>query len=300
MRAWALIAVALLAGCGGSDAGPAPAGARVVSLHDVTTEMVVALGAADRLVGVAEPVDTTPAVARAIARVARVGGLETILPLRPEVVLGLGVVAEQDPELVRRLRAAGIDVHLADPAALEDVHPLTRAVAERVGANRASSEALVAELRARGRARAVRPTGRVRVFVYDCCDPPFTAGGKTVLSDLVARAGGQNIFADLDADWTHASWEEVVARRPELVVVHAYRHEGQGDVPAKRRALRAIEPLRDLPVAVLPLGCSLGGLRSAEAVERIALAIERGMSEPKASVSRSNGSCSWCTGKVRP
>ena len=271
MRVQVLIAVALLGGCRGSSAGPARAGPRVVSLHDVTTEMVVALEATDQLVGIAEPVDATPEVVRAVAGVPRVGGLESIIPLRPNVVLGLGVVAERDPELVRRLREVGIDVYLADPATLEDVYALTRAVAERVGAASAS-EKLVAGLRSRARVNGTPRTGRVRVFVYDCCDPPFTAGGKTVLNDLIAQAGGQNIFADLDTDWTHVSWEEVVDRRPELVVIHAYRYDGQGDVPDKRRALRAIPSLGDLPVTVLPLGCSLGGLRSTEGLERLSQA----------------------------
>jgi iron complex transport system substrate-binding protein len=249
-----------------------PSGPRVVSLHDVTTEMVVALAATPRLVGIAEPVDASSEIARAVAHVPRVGGLESILLLQPDVVLGLGVVAERDPELVSRLRERGIDVFLADPVRLDDVYELTRAVARRTGTT-AAAEALIARLRERLERDGPVPARRRRVFVYDCCDPPFTAGGQTVLTDLIDRSGGQNVFAELRADWTHVSWEEVVARRPELVVIHAYQYEGQGNVPAKLRTLRAIPALADVPVAVIPLGWSLGGLRSAEAVERLRTAI---------------------------
>lgn len=248
------------------------AGPRVVSLHDVTTEIVVALGATDRLVGVAEPVDPTPEVARAVLGVPRVGGLESIWRLRPDAMLGLGVVAERDPELVERLRVRGVDVFLADPATMEDVYALILGVAERMGRS-AAGVRLVAELRD----RVERATGaggrRLRVFVYDCCDPPFTAGRRTVLSDLLERAGGRNIFSDLETDWTHVSWEEVVSRRPEVVVVHDYRHDGQGDVRDKKRALEAIPSLAGLPTVVLPLGVSLGGLRSAEGLQRLRLAL---------------------------
>jgi iron complex transport system substrate-binding protein len=274
-RRCAALLVLVLAACterGQGAHGTEPSGPRVVSLHDVTTEMVVALAATPRLVGIAEPVDASSEIARAVAHVPRVGGLESILLLRPDVVLGLGVVAERDPELVSRLRERGIDVFLTDPARLDDVYELTREVARRTGTT-AAAEALVAQLRERIEREQPASARRPRVFVYDCCDPPFTAGGQTVLNDLIDRSGGQNVFADLRADWTHVSWEEVVTRRPELVVIHAYEYEGQGDVPDKLRTLRAIPALAGVPVAVIPLGSSLGGLRSAEAVELLRAAI---------------------------
>jgi len=252
---------------------PHARGPRVVSLHDVTTEIVVALGATDRLVGMADPVDTTVEVQRAVSQIPRVSSLESILPLQPDVVLGLGVVAKRDPELVSRLRERGIEVYLADPATVDDVYSMTRAVAQRAGATPAG-ERLVGGLRARmEHGRSTAPSRRVHVFVYDCCDPPFTAGGKTVLTDLIERAGGHNVFAELEADWTHVSWEEVVTRRPDLVVIHSYTYEGQGDVPEKRRKLQAIKSLANLPTVVIPLGWSLGGLRSADGLERLRLAM---------------------------
>ncbi len=299
-----------LAGCRGSEvaaapsppsgkegfAGPAAGGpnpaaaarpggaARVVSLHDVTTEIVVALGAVERLVGVSGAVQVPPEVARAVAGVPRVDGAESIVKVRPTVVLGTDVVAERSPELVAFLRGRGVEVWLASPTTLDGVFAVVAQVAARVGAP-ARGQALVNGLQARV-AAATRPgmvraggeapagTGPARralpVFVYDCCDPAFTAAGKTVISDVIARAGGRNVFADLDADWTKVSWEAVVARRPGLVVIHDYAYEGQGDVAAKRAQLRAIRALAGLPEVVLPLGLSLGGIRSVEALERLA------------------------------
>lgn len=244
----------------------------MVSLHDVTTEIVVELGAIEQLVGIGEPVDLAEPAARAVAGIERVGGAESIFSLRPEVVLGMGVVAERDPELVNRLKLAGVDVYLPDPETLDDVSVLTRSIASRVAAVPAG-ETIVARLNAAATRTGPAPSRPVRVFVYDCCDPPFTAGKRTVISDLIARAGGQNVFADLNADWTHVSWEEAVARRPELVLIHAYQHEGQGDVSDKRKALARIPSLSRLPTAVMPLGCSLGGLRSIEGLERLRAAL---------------------------
>jgi iron complex transport system substrate-binding protein len=265
---WIALIVAALAACSPPRPGT---GVRVVSLHDVTTELVVALGAVDHLVGVAEPVDALAGVTAAIAGAPRVGDLESILAVRPTVVVGLAVVAAQDPELVARLRAAGVAVYLADPTSLDDVVATTREVAARIGAG-AAGEPIAARIAASA-ATPPAPAHRVRVFVYDCCDPPFTTGSRTVLNDLIRRAGGDNVFADLAAGWTHVSWEDVVARRPELVVIHAYHHDGQGEVADKRRAVRAISSLAALPTVVVPLGCSLGGLRSVEGLARLRAAI---------------------------
>ena len=293
--------VALVAACAGPPPVVQAPGPRVVSLHDVTTELVVALGAAGRLVGVAEPVDVDHSVGAAIAAVPRVGDLESILAVRPTVVLGLAVVGAQDPQLVARLREAGVAVELGDPTTLADVFALTRTVSSWVGAGPAgdalaarlmaeahaveggaASDAVAARLASEARAVApglvqrARPGHRVRVFVYDCCDPPFTAGERTVLSDLIARAGGDNVFADVAAGWTHVSWEAVVARRPELVVIDAYRYDGQADVVGKQRAIGAISALAGLPTVVVPLRCVLGGLCSLEGLARLRAAIGAG------------------------
>jgi iron complex transport system substrate-binding protein len=273
--AWlAPLALALCVACGGerTKRGTSHTGTwRVVSLHDVTSEVVIALSGQDRLVGVAEPVDLSPDHRAALAHVPRADGLESILALRPHVVLGLDVVEEKDPELVRTLRAAGIDVYLPNPVTVADVEALARGVATRIGAATAG-EALVSRFHAQvGEEAQAAP--RVRVFVYDCCDPPFTAGGKTVLSDLIRRAGGQNVFADLDTDWTSVSWEEAIVRKPELIVIHAYQMDGQGDVAEKQRALARMPSLRDVPSVVLPLRFSLGGLGSAEGLARLRAAL---------------------------
>jgi iron complex transport system substrate-binding protein len=272
---FACVAVLLAAGgCRSGPAGEAAAGPRVVSLHDVTTELAVALGATGRLVGVSTPIDLPAEVRAAIAAVPRTETLEAILLQRPHTVLGLAVVAERNPDLVQALGRAGVRVQLGEPLDLAGVFAFSRVVAGELD-RAAAGQQLVASLE--GRARALTPPARRRrVFIYDCCDPPFTAGRNAVLTDLIRRAGGENVFADLAVDWGHVSWEEVVTRRPELVIVHDYRYEGQGDTDQKRQRLAGVPGLTGVPVAVLPLGYSLGGLRSVEAIERLKVALGLG------------------------
>ncbi len=247
---------------------------RVVSLHDVTSEIVVALDAVDHLVGRGGAVDLPADVLAALAAVPEVSGIESIVAARPDVVFGLGVVAEQSPDLVRALRQRGIDVVLYDPATAADVLAMTADVAGRLGVPDRGAD-LVAAL-GEELDRATAAPGTRRVFVYDCCDPPFTAGGATVLTDVIRRAGGENIFADVPADWTHVSWEQAVARSPDLVVVVAYDLHGQRGVAGKRARLARVPGLADVPVVDIPLRLVLGGIASTDGVRRLRDAIEAG------------------------
>jgi len=265
------------AGAGGRD------GVRLVSLHDVTTEALVRMGAVDRLVGVAELVSPAIEVQAAVAGLRRVASAESILALAPTAVVGLAVVAEQDPDLVATLRARGIEVYLGRPRTLDQVYEVVREVGRRARASDGAERAIAA-VSGRGLAPPPARSGAgpvARVFVYDGGDPPFTAGGETVLSDLIARAGAHNVFADLAAGWTHVSWEEVIARAPTHLVVDDYATEGGGGAGAveparaaaalagKRARLAAMPGLAGLPVLALPLGQVLGGLGSADAIDRL-------------------------------
>ncbi|WP_199443662.1 ABC transporter substrate-binding protein [Umezawaea beigongshangensis] len=101
----------------------------------------------------------------------------------------------------------------------------------------------------RARVQAVKeraPRGEpLRVFLYDSgTDQPFTAGSQVPPNDIIAFAGGRNIFADLDARWSKVGWEAVVEREPEVVVILDY-----GDRPAQEK----IDFLKSSPTtATLP------------------------------------------------
>ncbi len=240
-----------------------PGNPRVISLHDVTTEVVIALGGASLLVGVEEPVDATAEVREAIARVPRVGGLESLVAEKPDVVLGLDIVRQKDPDLVRALERGKTVVYLPMVATIDDAAAMIREVGRLIGAS-ASAVRLLERFEEGVRPLALGSRSPTRVFVYDCCDPPFTAGRRTVLSDLIERAGGENIFADHDGAWMHVSWEEVIERRPAHVIVDEYRDGSSSEASAKVAALRRMAELRSLPVTMMPLRQCLGGLGAIE------------------------------------
>ncbi|MCK6521389.1 ABC transporter substrate-binding protein [Myxococcota bacterium] len=251
---WTLLCAA------GCAAPPPPRG--VVSLHDTTTEIVVGLGRAEELIAVMEPEFLSPAALAAVEGVPRLSApvsKEALLAMRPAAVLGAEDVPQHQPEL-----AALPNTTWIDPSGLDGLWRAIIAVGEAIDA---PTDAYVAALKA----RVPAPTpGALRVFVYDCCEPPFTMGGRAPLTELLARLGAKNVFAELDQDWARVSWEAAMVTRPQLIVVDDYN--GEGEVAEKIALVTA--RLGPTPTVTLPLGLALEGPRTLDAIDVLRPAIE--------------------------
>jgi iron complex transport system substrate-binding protein len=117
-------------------------------------------------------------------------------------------------------------------------------------------------------------TDPVKVFVYDSGDKTaFTAGGKGIGNEIITRAGGSNVFADLNKSFGDASWENVVDRKPEAIVIYDY---GSTTVAQKKKRLLEDPALADVPAiknkrfAVVPLSDMVLGVRVPAAIEKLA------------------------------
>ena len=69
----------------------------------------------------------------------------------------------------------------------------------------------------------LEPIASKKVFVYDSGkDTPFTAGRYAMPTALIEAAGGVNIMDDFQKSWGTVTWEEVIDRNPEVVVIVNY------------------------------------------------------------------------------
>lgn len=75
------------------------------------------------------------------------------------------------------------------------------------------------------------------VLVYDSGnDGVFTAGGSNFETTLISLAGGNNIFSDItDKQWTTVSYEGVLSRNPDIIIVHDY------DTPSAEEKIKEIK-----------------------------------------------------------
>lgn len=112
----------------------------------------------------------------------------------------------------------------------------------------------------------------VKVFVYDSgTDTPFTAC-QGIPGEIIKLAGGISIFDDIEAGWARPSWEEVIEREPDVILILDY----DGDTAEKTEFLQTNDFTKDLTAVkegkIYSACCSdmQGSAGSAQAVRIIA------------------------------
>ncbi len=196
---------------------PKPA-TRVISLIPSATETLIALGAIDRIVGrtrydIDSAVLSKPSVGTGLTP-----NLETMVALRPDLVILWS--SDKRGDVQAQLTRAGVRT-LA--VSLQDTTDAFRALAllgDAIG-ERAKATTLIASLqRTFAATRAsVAAEKKPRVFYVVFNNPPMTTGPNTFIAQILALAGGENIFADSPANWPTIPMEELVKRDPDVIVL---------------------------------------------------------------------------------
>jgi ABC-type Fe3+-hydroxamate transport system substrate-binding protein len=190
---------------------------RVVSLIPATTELLFALGAGDRLVGRTHWCDY-PAAAAAVPDLGdgMNPNLEAVVGARPDLVVLY--LSGQNGGAAARLRSLGIPAIQVRSDLLSDVPRLARLLGVLVG-RQASADSLGRSFTAALDAATVRPhTDPLSVFILVWDDPPMTVGQGSYLSELIERAGGRNVYADLPTSSGQISVESAADRDPDVIL----------------------------------------------------------------------------------
>jgi iron complex transport system substrate-binding protein len=190
---------------------------RIVSLAPHATELLFAVGAGDRIVGVMSDSDFPPAAKR-IPIVGNVNALdlEYILSLRPDLIVTWPYTT---PAQVGLLRAQGIAVFTTDPRTIEGIALDLERLGSLVGRSDVANET-ARRLRARLAALAERAAGKrlVRIFYQVSGVPLYTVGGQHLISQALTLCGAQNVFDSLALPAPEVGVEAVLAARPEAIV----------------------------------------------------------------------------------
>lgn len=195
---------------------PAPA-ERIVALAPHLAENLFAAGGGGRLVGTVAYSDH-PAAARDVPQIGGYNALslEAIVALQPDLVLAWG--SGNGAAIVRRLETLGIPVYVDEVRDLARIGE-TLTHLGRLAGTPAQGEAAAAAL-ADGFAALGPPPGsrRLRVFYQLWHDPMQTVGGNHLISAVIERCGGENLFADVPSLAPRVSREAVLARDPEVII----------------------------------------------------------------------------------
>jgi ABC-type Fe3+-hydroxamate transport system substrate-binding protein len=247
-------------------AGPAT---RVASLAPSTTELLFAIGSGGRVVGRTRwcdwPVEAAllPSLGDGISP-----NVEAILGVRPDLVVLYR--SPSNAAAATRLRRLGVPAIQLRTDSFDDLARNAELLGRALGASD-SADAMIARLRA-GLARLDRrqDSAGPRVLILAWDQPPMTIGKGSFQDELVSRAGGRNIFADIAAPSAPVSLEAIAARNPDAVLTTSATPAFVG-----RPEWRVVRAVRERRLVVMQGSeFSRPSPRAPAAIERLAAAFD--------------------------
>jgi iron complex transport system substrate-binding protein len=234
---------------------------RMISLVPSATEALLTMALADRLVGRTD-YDRMPE----LTDLPSVGGglqpnLEVLVSLDLDLVIRFA--GDSDRATAERLTELGIPHFAVQPDGIEDVLAIIRDLGRITGASDAAEVLLNGiQIDLDDVARRVAALSNPRVAYLLGGAPPWVAGPGTYIDELIALAGGRNVFDDLGPLYAPVSMEALLDRDLDLILLS--------------NGLTKPPPLAHVPSAVLPASVEIPGPGLGQAARDIARLIHPG------------------------
>jgi iron complex transport system substrate-binding protein len=219
---------------------PSPAPGRIVCLSAESADILYHLGAANRIVGVTAYVPRSKAL-RLVPRVSgfSAANIDAILALKPDLVLGFSDV---QAGIAAKLIKDGVNVLVTQQISLREIED-TILLFGRIVGEETRARALVRQFHTQLKARRPRC---LRVYFEEWPEPMISGIGW--VSELIERAGGQDIFSGLRdlrrASERVLSSEEVVRRNPQVIIASWCGRKARLDEIRQRPGWDAIDAVR--------------------------------------------------------
>lgn len=259
---------------------------KAISINQHVTEVMLALGLEDSMVGTAylddqiypplqEAYDQVPVLAE------QYPSKEQVISTEADFIYGGWASAFNEKNLMSReeMEQLGIGSYLQSSSVkvapeLEDIYTDIRNIAK-IFRVEERGETLIEEMNANiEKIKEKVPTvdKPIDVLVFDSGDKDVFTATQNFMNTLVKMAGANNIFGDIEKNWATVSKEDAVERNPEAIIVIDY---GSTTAEEKINFLKNDPALSQTPAVqnerfvVLPLSAASEGVRVAEALEII-------------------------------
>lgn len=262
---------------------------RVVTIKSSTTEMLLALGLGDRIVGsafldgpVPDSLESVPAVEEPFA--AEAPGSEATLELEPDLVYAgwesnLTAETAGDRETLAQLGVATYvspaackeEGYMPDPLTFDTVFDEIAEVGSLFDAEDAATE-LVEEQRAALDAIEPDDRGLTALWWSSGDDTPYVGAGIGAPQMIMEAAGLTNVSAGVRDTWTSLGWENVVEADPDvLVLVDAAWNPADAKIETleSNPATREMTAVKEGRYVVVPFPATEAGVRNVDAVASV-------------------------------
>lgn len=227
---------------------------RIVTLSPHATEMLLAIGAENRLVAAAQFFDYPPSL-KNIPKFNTLGGVdrEQILAYQPDLVIAWA--SGNQPGDLQWLQKSSIPVFMSEPASILAIATTLSRLGTLLGTPEKGNRA-ADNLRKRiatacqRRSNAPMETANYEIWA----NPPMSIGGKHWLNDILQLAHLQNVFSDVPRAVFTLSAESLLANPAQVIVTSQ---------PNRERRLTKTRVITASPTLGRP------GPRIAEGLERL-------------------------------
>ncbi len=204
---------------------------RIVSLAPSNTEILFALGLGDRIVGVTEYCNY-PEEAKSKPKI---GGysdpnIEALVAAKPDLILG---TEAQSEAVYAQIESKGLPIIGIYPRSINDILSSITMIGKITGKEKEAAK-LTESMEKRihsviDKTNDLSADMKLRTFYIVWNDPLMSAGKGTFINELIEKAGGTNIFANLEY-YPVVSLEDVLMANPQVIIAGSGMGEG-ADLP---------------------------------------------------------------------
>lgn len=265
---------------------------RVVTIKSTSTEMLLALGLGNRIVGTGFQDGPVPEKwaneAEDLAVLAeRVPSEEVVLEAEPDLVYagwesnfsadGAGTRADLDKLGINTYVSPSACQSKGQPERLtfNDIFSDIEEVAAIFGVD--ASKLIDAQKTILDRLAFNAGSGRTAVWYSSGSDTPYVGGGIGAPQLLMDSVNLVNIAEDVDATWAPFSWEAVVDANPDFIILidAAWNTaDHKIDVLESNPATAKLTAVKEGKYLILPFAASEAGVRSVEAASELAYQLD--------------------------
>lgn len=263
---------------------------RVIPLSYDAVQTLVALGLEDKIIGVATAegsyLDCLPEYQEKLSKldiiVEGTPNFETLLSKNPDFVYGTvytfgkhGVAPVEDFQR-EKINFYCINGTCSENPSINDIYKDIEDLGK-IFRKETEAKKLIESLQKREqKLKDNVNTSNLKVMAYDGGDKTVFTCGQGIENEIISLAGGTNVFAELKHAFEEVTWEEVVSRNPDIIMIHSYdQGVTSGTVDEKinslknNKALENVTAIKNNNFVVVKLVEVFPGLQVFDAAERL-------------------------------
>ncbi|MEA2096661.1 MAG: helical backbone metal receptor [Candidatus Cloacimonadota bacterium] len=209
-----VFAVIILVGC---SKGEQKVGNRYIITSPEIAEIIYLLQGAENIVGVTIECDY-PAKLHEIEKVGNFGKVdfEKIISLDPTIVFTSGLEQEL---LTTELEKLQIPTAQFYPKSIDNMISSIREIGELIGAEKRANfvaDSLSTEIK---KISQNNDDNSPKIYVEIYNNPIMSVSDRSFVGEVIQKAGGNNIFAELPRDYSRVKAEDIINADPEIIVL---------------------------------------------------------------------------------